>query len=385
MPELGATEDLTALIPGDPVVLRTAGATYRRYALMLEEASSGLGRVRTPDGWSGPAADGFRAAFAPEPRRWQDAAAAFGDAARAAEDHAAALEWARGRAGEAVTRWHEAQRASMTARAQYDQAIAAGGAPVPFVDPGDGARADAQRLLAEARQHVRDSGDRSAAVVTAACGAAPPAPGFWGELADGAGAVAAEAGNATASVGNALLQNPLDAAAVVGGGALAAVSAAGVVGSVALDATGVGAVAGVPLGGLSLAGVATGVGIAGVGAADAIAHAVGDDRVAPFTVAADADAGADAALPAADRIPTVGDPGRNPGVRQLPDEQAVRDLYDELSENGTPLRWDGYDGPSVRLPDGTEIGLRDRSGSGGTTLDARLPNGERWKVHIPRR
>ena len=162
---------------------------------------------------------------------------------------------------------------------------------MPFVDPGDAARADAQRLLAEARQHVRDSGDRSAAPVTAACATAPTAPGSWGELADGAGVVAAGAGNALASVGNALLRNPLDAVAVVGGGALAAVSAAGVVGSVALDATGVGAVAGVPLGGLSLAGMATGVGIAGVGAADAIAHAVGDDRVAPFTVAADADAG----------------------------------------------------------------------------------------------
>ena len=275
--------------------------------------------------------------------------------------------------------------ASTTARAQHDQAIAAGAAPVPFVDPGGGARADALWLLAEARQHVRDSGDRSAAVVTAACAGAPAAPGFWGDLAGGAGAVAAEAGNALASVGNALLRNPLDAVAVVGGGALAAVSAAGVVGSVALDATGIGAVAGVPLGGLSLAGVATGVGIAGVGAADAIAHAVGDDRVAPFTVAADADAGSDIPLAPAERIPTVGEPGRNPNIRQLPDEQAVRELYEELAEGGSPVSWAGYDGSSVRLSDGTEIGLRGGSGSGGTTLDARLPNGEQWKVHIPRR
>ena len=231
---------------------------------------------------------------------------------------------------------------------------------MPFVDPGDGARADAQRLLAEARQHVRDSGDRSAAVVTAACAAAPAAPGFWGELADGAGAVAAEAGNALASVGNALLQNPLDAAAVVGGGALAAVSAAGVVGSVALDATGVGAVAGVPLGGLSLAGVATGVGIAGVGAADAIAHAVGDDRVAPFTVAADADAGADVPLAPAERIPTSANPATNERVRELPNAQAVGDLYDELAEDGTSVELGRLPGTGAySLPDGTQIGLRD--------------------------
>lgn len=279
--------------------------------------------------------------------------------------------------------WREAQVASTTARAQYDQAIAAGAVPVPFVDPGDGARADAQRLLAEARQHVRDSGDRSAAVVTAACAAAPAAAGFWGELADGAGAVAAEAGNALASVGNALLQNPLDAAAVVGGGALAAVSAAGVVGSVALDATGVGAVAGVPLGGLSLAGVATGVGIAGVGAADAIAHAVGDDRVALFTVAADADAGADVPLAPADQLTSVGVPGAQERVRELPDDQAVEELYDELAGGGSPVQWNGYSGqPPVRLDDGTVIGLR-QSTKHGSTIDIKLPDGEQWKVHIP--
>ena len=384
MPELGATEDVTALIPGNPVVLRTAGASYRRYALTLEDASAGLGRVGTPEGWSGPAADDFRAAFAPEPRRWQDAAAAFGDASRAADDHATALEWARGRAGEAVVRWREAQVASTTARAQYAEAIAAGAVPVPFVDPGDGARADAERLLADARQHVRDSGDRSAAVVTAACATAPAAPGFWGELADGAGAVAAQAGNALASVGNALLRNPLDAAAVVGGGALAAVSAAGVVGSVALDATGVGAVAGVPLGGLALAGVATGVGIAGVGAADAIAHAVGDDRVAPFTVAADADGGEDVPLAPAERIPTVGIPGHQERVRELPDEQADRAISTRSSpKSGTPASWDGYRGQaSSSLPDGTQIGLRSSS-KFGETLDAKLPSGERWKIHRP--
>ena len=170
-----------------------------------------------------------------------------------------------------------------------------------------------------------------------------------------------EAGNALASVGNALLRNPLDAAAVVGGGALAAVSAAGVVGSVALDATGVGAVAGVPLGGLSLAGVATGVGIAGVGAADAIAHAVGDDRVAPFTVAADADAGDDVPLAPAERIPTVGDPGDTGARPRAPDEQAVERPLRRARRGRHACRAGTATRGSHRcsLPDGTEIGLRD--------------------------
>ena len=382
VPELGATDDPAALIPGDPVVLRSAAGTYHRYAGMLGDAAAGLGRVGAPQGWSGPAADGYRAAFHPEPRRWQDAATAFAEAARAVDEHAAALEWARGRAGEARARWDAARAVSETARTQYDQAIAAGAPPTPFVDPGETARADARAVLTQARQHVRESGDRSAAVITAACAAAPSAPGFWGRFADDAGAVAADAGNALASVGNALLGHPADVAAMVGGGALATVSAVGVVGSVALDGTGIGAVAGVPLGGLSAAGVATGVGIAGVGAADVVQHAVTDHRVAPFGVAADADAGEDTPLSPAERIPTIGIPGHQDGVREVPSEQEITELYEELAEDGTPVGWHGYRGRVVELPDGTQIGLRDSS-KFGPTLDAKLPNGERWKIHRP--
>ncbi|GLZ45909.1 hypothetical protein Acsp06_20940 [Actinomycetospora sp. NBRC 106375] len=384
VPELGATDDPATLIPGDPAVLRSAGGTYHRYAGMLRDAAAGLGQVAAPEGWSGPAADGFRAAFHPEPRRWQDAATAFVEAARAVDDHAAALEWARGRAGDAVARWAAAGAASEAARTQYDRAIAAGATPTPFVDPGETARVDAQAVLTQARRHVRESGDRSAAVVTAACAAAPSAPGFWGRLADGTGAVAADAGNALASVGNALLGHPADVAAMVAGGALATVSAVGVVGSVALDATGVGAVGGVPLGGLSAAGVATGVGIAGVGAADVVQHAVTDDRVAPFSVAADADAGADVPLSPTERITTAGVPGGQERVRELPDEQAVEDLYDDLARDGSPVEWNRYSGETpLRLDDGTEIGLR-QSTRHGSTIDVKLPNGEQWKVHIPR-
>ncbi|GAA4932789.1 putative T7SS-secreted protein [Actinomycetospora succinea] len=385
MAELGATEDPAALGPGDPVVLRTAGATYRRYAQMLGDAATGLGRIGTPEGWSGPAADGFRSAFALEPQRWQDAAAAFGEAARAVGDHAGAIDWARGRAGEAILRWQEAQATSITARARYDETVAAGAAPVPFVDPGEDARADAQAILAQAREHVRDSGDAAAGVVTAACTGAPAAPGFWGELADGAGAVAAGLGNASASLGNALLDHPANVAAMLGGGALAGLSAVGVAGSIGVTATGVGAPVGAPLGALSATGVATGAAIAGLGAADTVQHALTDDRVAPFRVAADADAGDDAPLSPADRLTTVGVPGGQERVRELPDEQAIENLYDELTEGGgTPVEWNGYRGvPPLRLEDGTEIGLR-QSTKHGSTIDIKLPNGEQWKVHIPR-
>jgi hypothetical protein len=384
VPELGTTEDPAALVPGEPAVLRSASGTYQRYARMLGDAAAGLGRVGSPEGWSGPAANGFRAAFLPEPRRWQEAATAFGDAALAVDEHAAALDRARAQAGDAVARWRAAQDVSARARAEHDRAVAAGALPGPFVDPGDGGRADARAVLAGAREHARASGDRAAGIVTAACAAAPEAPGFWGRLADEAGAVAAGLGNAAASFGNALLEHPGDVAAMAGGGALAAVSSAGLVGSVALDLTGVGAVGGVPLGAVSAAGVATGAGIAGLGLADLTRHTVTDDRVAPFTVATDADAGDETPLAPADRITSAGVPGQNRRVRELPDEQAIRDLYGELAEDGTPIDWPGYRGGAVQLPDGTRIGLREDSRSGGETMDAKLPNGEQWKIHIPR-
>lgn len=385
MAELGSTADPAALVPGDPVTLRASASDLGAHARVLGQASAGLGRITTPEGWSGSAADRFREAYDLQPPRWQEATDAFTSAARIVDGHAEAMEWARVRAAEAVARWQQGESATAGARAESDR-TAGDGTPVPFVDGGEPARAEAQRMLAEARARLRESGDRSAPAVMAACRPAPEGPGFWEDLADGAGAVAAQIGNGAASLGNAMLNNPLDTIAIVGGGALATVSAAGVVGSVALDATGVGLVGGVPLGAASIAGVATGVGIAGAGAVGLAAHALGDDRVAPFTVNSDADAGDETPpLQPADRIPTIGEPGSNEGVRTLPTEQDIEDLYDDLASNGTPVSWNAYPGSAVLLPDGTEIGLRGQSQSGGTTIDARLPNGDRWKIHLPRR
>ncbi|MFC5137042.1 hypothetical protein ACFPK1_02265 [Actinomycetospora rhizophila] len=170
---------------------------------------------------------------------------------------------------------------------------------------------------------------------------------------------------------------------MLGGGALAGVSAVGVAGSVGVTATGVGAPVGVPFGALSAAGVATGAAMAGLGAADTVQHALTDDRVAPFTVATDADAGSDAPLPPAEQLRSVGEPGKNRNVRQLPTSGDVEALYEDLADGAEPTSWTNYSGRVVRLSDGTEIGLRDEARSPGTTIDARLPNGERWKIHIP--
>ena len=104
----------------------------------------------------------------------------------------------------------------------------------------------------------------------------------------GLGAALAEGGNLAASLGSAVLHHPGSTFAVAGGSVIATLSAAGVLGGTAATATGVGSPIGVPLTGASVAGVAVGAGLAGAGAVDLTQHALGDDRVAPFRVEADA-------------------------------------------------------------------------------------------------
>ncbi|WP_433027740.1 WXG100 family type VII secretion target [Actinomycetospora sp. CA-053990] len=104
----------------------------------------------------------------------------------------------------------------------------------------------------------------------------------------GLGAALAEGGNLAASLGSAVLHHPGSTFAVAGGGVIATLSAAGVLGGTAATATGVGSPVGVPLTAASVAGVAVGAGLAGAGAVDLTQHALGDDRVTPFRVDADA-------------------------------------------------------------------------------------------------
>jgi uncharacterized protein YukE len=218
------------------------------------------------------------------------------------------------------------------------------------------------------------------AATDALAGAAPTAPQGAGS---GLDASVAEAGNVAASLGNAALQHPASTLALAGGGALAALSVAGVLGGTAATATGVGSPLGVPLTGASLAGLTAGVGLAGAGAIDLTQHALGDDLVAPFQVNTDTGARGWPAGSAPDRIVSAGVPGRSRRVREVETEEELTELFDEFSAGGAPVPRTTYNGPRVLLPDGTEIGIRDESLSGGRTVDATLPNGETWKIHLP--
>jgi hypothetical protein len=98
--------------------------------------------------------------------------------------------------------------------------------------------------------------------------------------------------------------------------------------------------------------------------------------------------------PAPEPEPTVGDiigengenigrPGRSPGVREVDTPEEVQEIYDRLSEGGEPIEGSSYPGDVVQQPDGTRVGIRPDSRSGGPTVDIRLPGGQVIKVHLP--
>jgi hypothetical protein len=61
-------------------------------------------------------------------------------------------------------------------------------------------------------------------------------------------------------------------------------------------------------------------------------------------------------------------------------EADVRELFGQLSQGGEVVD-SGYPGRQVRLPDGTLVGLRESSRSGGPAIDIRLPGGQSIKIH----
>ena len=83
MAELGETDDPRALVPGDAASITATAQQLRTRGDTLHEAGSGLQRIDTSDGWSGEAADTFRAKFQGQPGKWLEAGDCFHSAADA--------------------------------------------------------------------------------------------------------------------------------------------------------------------------------------------------------------------------------------------------------------------------------------------------------------
>jgi hypothetical protein len=164
MAELGQSDDPQQLVPGDAGAIATTARSLRGRGDELTLAGHGLQRIDTTDGWSGPAADAFRAKFQDQPGSWIEAGECFHQAADALDSYGRTLTWAQSEAAAAATDWHNAQMATRTAEADYTRYQQAGGTE-PFTDPGAPGRAAAQKRLSDARGRLATAGDTAATTV----------------------------------------------------------------------------------------------------------------------------------------------------------------------------------------------------------------------------
>jgi hypothetical protein len=83
----------------------------------------------------------------------------------------------------------------------------------------------------------------------------------------------------------------------------------------------------------------------------------------------------------ANRGQAIGVPGRSPGVRTVGSEAELKSWFAKLCQGGKAVN-NSYPGEFVELPDGTTVGLRNVSDSGGPTIDVVPADGAPFKVHI---
>ena len=74
--------------------------------------------------------------------------------------------------------------------------------------------------------------------------------------------------------------------------------------------------------------------------------------------------------------------GDSPDVFVVSSDAELQSLWDALSAEGTPVSWSTYDGQAVRLPNGTTIGIRETSRTGGRTIDINQPGQPQVRIHI---
>jgi RHS repeat-associated protein len=79
-------------------------------------------------------------------------------------------------------------------------------------------------------------------------------------------------------------------------------------------------------------------------------------------------------------------PGKNPNVYQVNTPEEMTKLFNDLSRGGKNVTPPTYKGTLVELQDGTLVGMRTASKSGGPTIDVKPPEGfgaKPLKVHLP--
>ncbi len=127
--------------------------------------------------WQGEAADTFREKFAMHPSKWLQAADACDAACKALASYAETVEWAQGRAQDAIHLYGPGKKASDAYKADVAKHKDDDKKPEPSTDPGAAAVQRAHEILNEARRQ-RDEAARTAAASTvrAALAHAPAEP-----------------------------------------------------------------------------------------------------------------------------------------------------------------------------------------------------------------
>ncbi|MEU7552533.1 putative T7SS-secreted protein [Streptomyces sp. NPDC044571] len=195
--ELGQTEDPKKLVYGSVSKIRAQVSHLSDFEVSFTLVGNGLKSLAEPDGLKGKSADAFREAAAKEPPRWFKAAEAFGKAADAMNRFADTVEWAQGKAKEALEDYNKAKKASQDARdahtkqaEAYEDAVKAKKDTLPpkpgeFHDPGTSMAKAAQDKLDNARTQRNEVAETAAAAVRAARDKAPPKPSYAEQLGDG--------------------------------------------------------------------------------------------------------------------------------------------------------------------------------------------------------
>lgn len=196
--ELGQTDDPKKLVYGSVAKIHAQVGHLNDFKTAFESVGNGLKNLTEPDGLKGQAAKAFREAVAKQPPRWFKASEAFGKAADAMGRFAETVEWAQGRAKEALEDYNKAKKVSEDARNaynkqvnEYNNAITAKKEHLPprpaetFDDPGKPLAAAAQDKLDNARKQRNEQAQTAAEAVRAARDAAPPKPSYAGQLTDG--------------------------------------------------------------------------------------------------------------------------------------------------------------------------------------------------------
>jgi hypothetical protein len=77
--------------------------------------------------------------------------------------------------------------------------------------------------------------------------------------------------------------------------------------------------------------------------------------------------------------------GTGKGVREVDTPEDLAKIAEEIIQGGEKDDSSGdYKGDVYRLPDGTRVGLRRESSSGGPTIDINSPGGRITKLHLPK-